>query len=299
MPWSDMLMDSLDRRSTVLHTSRGAVQVGREGDGAPVLAIHGGPGGFDQGLAWCRHLGDGGCEVIALSRPGYLRTPLRSGESYEEQADLCAAALDALDIDRAAIVAFSSGAASAVHFAARYPDRVVALLLDAAILLPYEPPISALQRATFETGVFVRLSHHLVNAMPRPITRLIVDGSSTGLSKAQRKAAAAWITSDVGRLESLKEQAASMAPKGYRTAGWINDQANERDMAPLPFERVAVPTLIAHGANDAVVPVAHATEGAARIPGAEMVIVDEGHHLLSLSRHYAPVARRQLELAAR
>lgn len=299
LSWSDRLVSSLDQRSTVLHTARGDVQLAREGQGPPVLAIHGGPGGFDQGLAWCRHLRDGGCEVIALSRPGYLRTPLRTAADPASQADLYAAVLDALDIERLAVLGFSSGGASAVHFAARHADRATALFLDAAILLPYQPPISALQRATFESSFFIWLSCQAVARWPRLMTRLMVDGSSTGLSAEQKKEAAAWITSDPALLQSLQEQSASVAPRGYRRPGWINDQANERDLSPLPLYDIAAPTLIAHGANDAVVPVEHATNAARKIPGAEMMLVEEGHHLLSLSRHYGSVAQRQLELAHR
>jgi pimeloyl-ACP methyl ester carboxylesterase len=290
-------MDSLDQRSTVLQTPRGDVQLGREGRGAPVLAIHGGPGGFDQGLAWCRHLSSGGCEVIAVSRPGYLRTPLDSGADPAGQADLYAAALDALDIERAAVLGFSSGGPSAVQFAARHADRTTALFLDTAILLPYEPPIGALRRATFESGVVIRLSYVMVTRMPSLMTRFMVDGVSTGLSTEQKKAATAWITSDPARLQSLQEQFASVAPKEHREAGWINDQANERDLAPLPFGDVAAPTVIAHGANDAVVPVEHATNAADEITGAELILVEEGHHLLSLNRHYGPVTERQLGFA--
>ena len=295
--WSDRLMARLDERAVVLQTARGAVQVARKGRGSPVLAIHGGPGGFDQGLAWCGHLLDGGCEVIAPSRPGYLRTPLESGGDPADQADLYAAALDALGIGRVGVLGFSSGGPSAVQFAGRHPDRTTALLLDAAILLPYRPPISALQRATFESGFLVWLSYQMVTRLPRLATRLMIDGLSTGLSGEERQAATAWITSDPARLQSLQQQAASVAPRRFRHAGWTNDQRNERDLAPLPFDRVTAPTLIACGTNDGVIPIDHAVKAAGVISGAELVPVAEGHHLLSLSRNYGPVAGRQLELA--
>jgi pimeloyl-ACP methyl ester carboxylesterase len=40
--------------------------------------------------------------LLAVSRPGYLGTPLSSGRDPREQADLFAALLDALGIDRVA-----------------------------------------------------------------------------------------------------------------------------------------------------------------------------------------------------
>ncbi len=294
--WSDRVMASLDERATVLETVRGEVQLAREGHGPPVLAIHGGPGGFDQGLAYCRHLRDAGCEVLAPSRPGYLRTPLESGRTPEDQADLYAAALDVLGIERAAILGFSTGGPSAVQFAARHPDRTTALFLDAAILLPFLPPIGALWRATFESSFFVWLSYLMAMRWPGLMTRSMIDGVSRNLSKEQREEASNWIASHPARLQSVREQFASTAPKKSRESGWVNDQINEKNLAPLPFADVAAPTLIAHGANDAIVPVGHATSAADRIPNAGLIFVEEGHHLLSLSRNYGRVARRQLEL---
>jgi pimeloyl-ACP methyl ester carboxylesterase len=297
MSWSDKVMASLDERATVLNTARGDVQLAREGRGPPVLAIHGGPGGFDQGLAWCQHLRDGGCEVIAPSRPGYLRTPLQSGRTPEDQADLYAAALDTLGIARTAVLGFSSGGPSAVHFAARHPDRITALFLDTAILRPFEPPIGALMRATLESSFFVWLSYQMVTRWPGLMARFMIDGVSDELSKDQRKEAANWINSHPARLHSMQEQFTSIAPQENRKLGWANDQFNERDLAPLPFANVVAPTLIALGTNDAIVPVAHATTAVEKIPNADLVLVEEGHHILSLSGHYGPVARRQLELA--
>ncbi len=94
--WSEHLLTLLDERATMLETERGPIQLGREGDGPKVMPIHGSPGGFDQGLVWAKHLKDGGCELIAPSRPGHLRTPLDSGRSPALQADLFAAMLDVL-----------------------------------------------------------------------------------------------------------------------------------------------------------------------------------------------------------
>ncbi len=94
----------------------------------------------------------------------------------------------------------------------------------------------------------------------------------------------------------MQEQWTAVAPRRYRHAGWVNDQAQEADLAPLPFADVSSPTLIAHGRNDAIVPIEHATNAARRVADAELLIVDEGHHLLSLSRRYGPVAERQLVL---
>ena len=299
MSWSDKLMAALDERATVIQTARGNVQLARAGRGPPVLAIHGGPGGFDQGLAWCRHLQNGGCEVLAPSRPGYLRTPLQSGLSPENQADFYAATLDALHIQRAAVLGFSGGGPSAVYFAARHPDRTTALCLDAAILLPFATPIGKLRQATFESSLVVWLSYQLITRKPELMTSFMINGVSVGLTHGQRRRAVDWIISDPSRLRSVQDQWVSIAPRKYRRSGWTNDQANEARLDPLPFADVVAPTLIAHGANEAIVPLEHATNAAEKIAGAELILVEEGHHLLSVSRNYGQVAERQLELAHR
>ena len=263
-----------------------------------MLIAHGGPGGFDQGLAFYRHLRDGGCQLLAVSRPGYLRTPLDAGRRPDEQADLYAAILDALDIERAAIVGHSSGGPSAVHFAARYPERTTALLLDAAILRRFVTHLSTLERATLESGLLVRLSYELARRWPARMTSSAIAGMSTGMTKAQRRAAVEWITADRPRLLRMQQILASVAPLEHRKPGWDNDQVNEAGLLPLPFDDISAPTLVAHGISDRNIPVEHGTEAADAIDGAELVLVEEGHHALSLSRRYGPVARRQVELAS-
>ena len=297
MSWSNRLLAALDERAILVSTARGPVQVAREGSGPPVLVSHGGPGGYDLGLSWCRHLRDAGCELLAPSRPGYLRTPLSSGRTPAEQADLYAAVLDALDVEKASIVGFSSGGPSAVWFAARHPDRTTALLLEAAILLPFSQPINALQRAFLEAAPAVWLTSQIVRRNPGLVAKLSVGGMSAGLSRRQRAAAVQWITSDPFRLARFQEISACIAPPRYRSTGWDNDQVNEARMAPLPFTEVAAPTLIAHGSNEGIVPVEHATTAADRIADSELILVEEGHHALCLSPGYGPVAQRQLELA--
>ncbi len=297
MTWSERLIASLDDRAELLRTARGDVQLARDGHGPPVVAIHGGPGGFDLGLAWCRPLRDGGCELVAPSRPGYLRTPLSSGRRPEDQADLYAAMLDALHIDRALIYGFSSGGPSAVHFAARHPERTTALFLDAAILLPFDAPLGRLRQATLESSFFVWLSYQAARRKPQLLTQFMVDGVSSGLTRDQRRVAVDWIRADRARLQAMQDQWTSVAPQKYRKPGWTNDKANEHDLAPLPFHEITAPTLIAHGANDAIVPLEHATNAADEIADAELIVVEEGHHLLPLSPRYGSVTRRQLELA--
>ncbi len=76
-----------------------------------------------------RALGGGGKGWIAVSRFGYLRSDLPADASTAAQADALAGLLDALGIDRVAILAMSGGVPPALQFAARHPDRTRALVL--------------------------------------------------------------------------------------------------------------------------------------------------------------------------
>src|SRR5688572_25188150 len=112
-----------------LTTTLGAVEHVVAGEGAPVLALHGAMGGWDQSLLLASTLDLTRFRALALSRPGYLGTPLAAGRTPEAQADLYAATLDALGVARTAVIAVSGGGPSAIRFALRHRERCWALVL--------------------------------------------------------------------------------------------------------------------------------------------------------------------------
>ena len=94
---SDMLtvqehIDSLD--SQMVKTDCGPIEYARIGDGYPVLVVHGNAGGFDQGLMLANRTIDPQFQVIAVSRFGYLRSPMPAKASVAMQADAFACLLD-------------------------------------------------------------------------------------------------------------------------------------------------------------------------------------------------------------
>ena len=81
--------------------------------------------------------------ILCPSRPGYLGTPIDSGKTIEEQADLFAALLDMLKINTAAIVTASAGGPPGYAFAIRHPDRVWALVAIDSVSVYYDMPETA------------------------------------------------------------------------------------------------------------------------------------------------------------
>ena len=70
---------------------------------------------------------DAGFSLLAWSQPGCLGTPIESGQTLDAQADLMAALLDALHIDKVGIFGVSGSGPATLLFALRHPDRVLAM----------------------------------------------------------------------------------------------------------------------------------------------------------------------------
>ena len=115
--------------SQVISTACGPIEYAEVGRGPAILGIHGAGGGFDQGLALMGPLATSGYRVIVMSRFGYLRTPAPPHPSIALQADAHACLLDALGIEKTAVIGVSAGAPSALEFALRHPERCTALIL--------------------------------------------------------------------------------------------------------------------------------------------------------------------------
>jgi 2-hydroxy-6-oxonona-2,4-dienedioate hydrolase len=125
----DRSFNLISTGSQLVQTPCGPIEYAIAGVGTTVLVVHGAGGGFDQGMDFGRDLGAAELRVIAMSRFGYLRTPLPADASSAAQADAHACLLDALGIRRAAIIGASAGAPSSMQFALRHSDRSAALIL--------------------------------------------------------------------------------------------------------------------------------------------------------------------------
>jgi len=110
-------------RPISIRTSRGNVDAVCWGEGPAVLSLHGAMGGYDQGILLAKSAVSPRHRFVAVSRPGYLGTPLAAGRTPEEQADVCAEVLDQLGIAETAVIAISGGGPAAVQFALRHAQR--------------------------------------------------------------------------------------------------------------------------------------------------------------------------------
>ncbi len=111
-----------------VETSLGRAAYARREGSYPVLVLHGPGDGCRYGLARAEKHLDRACMIIVPSRPGYDGT-LHPGEAHSYDADFYAVFLEALHIERAAVLAYSIAYPAAASFACKYPHKVSAVML--------------------------------------------------------------------------------------------------------------------------------------------------------------------------
>ena len=267
--------DRVATGSSLAHTSCGPIEYAVTGDGPPVLVVHGAGGGFDQGLDFGAPLAKLGLRIIAMSRFGYLRTPLPPDASPAAQADAHVCLLDALGIEKVAIVGGSAGAPSSMQFALRHPARLTALVLVVpATFVPrpgngpalHTPPETQL---LFETAlkwdvVFWAVSRLAPDAVIRSILatppNLVRDAAPEEQARIQ---------------QALKH----ILPISQRRQGLLNEAAVIPSLQRYELEKIHVPTLTISCADDAFGTYDGARYTAEHIPGARFIGYETGGHL--------------------
>jgi pimeloyl-ACP methyl ester carboxylesterase len=258
--------------SRVARTSLGPVEYAEAGEGPPVLVVHGICGGYDQGLLALRLLRDPPMRLIAVSRPGYLRTPLSKGRTWEEQADLYAALLDKLGIRQAAIVGISGGGPSSLLFALRHPERCAGLVMASAVSTQIDPGLTPLTRALL-TVLNTDWGLWLISERA-PMRLKALNG--VGPATLQH------IEGHPGKIEVI-ERLVRPLPMSLRRAGFNNDLRLFPRTPDIPFSQITAPTLVMHGTHDTVVPAHHAQRVAEGVPGAQLRTIEGGGHLCTVT----------------
>lgn len=255
-----------------LETAKGPIEYAEYGQGPVVVTMHGAMGGYDQSLILAKTVLTGDFRVIAISRPGYLGTPMTSGVSPEAQADLLAALLDVLHIPAASIIAISGGGPTAIQFALRYPQRCQSLILVSTVSCPntYKVPgrFQMLKFMARLPGFPALLRKSALRNMEKAMQRSVSDPALLQQLRANQECSELFQALILSTFEQM----------GKRMQGSENDIANTQTES-YPLEAIQMPTLIVHGTNDPFVNFAeHAVVAQQRIPGAELLALEHGEH---------------------
>jgi pimeloyl-ACP methyl ester carboxylesterase len=265
--------------STVVETRCGSIEYGTAGEGRPVLAVHGAGGGFDQGLEIGAALAQSGVRLIAPSRFGYLGTPLPDDGSPGEQADAYACLLDALHIDRVAVIGASAGAPSSMQFAIRHPERTSALVL----LVPAAYPSHTEQRlqgtvpeqspATTRWMFDVALKSDFLFWLTPRLSANLAMRTVLGTPPDVVKNAS---VEERARVDRVLEH---IQPISARRLGLLNDARITPSLPQYELERITAPTLIIGVQDDIYGTWEGAQHTADCIPDARFIGYPTGGHL--------------------
>jgi pimeloyl-ACP methyl ester carboxylesterase len=294
--WQSDKLAVLDSASEMTETKKGKIEYLMHGEGPTVLVFHGTPGGYDQAMLLGSLFGEDEFSVVAPSRPGYLRTPLTSGQSPEEQADAMAALIDSMDIPSVAVLASSLGAPGAIQFALRHPEKVWSLaLLSPVTKLPTRSlPLGRLLPGGLAGDFRAWLVIREMERDPQQILRQIFEAENEGTA-AERDALAHSVINSTDQLEWFRSFIGTFVPPSAREIGLRNDLQQIRTATELPLEQIMAPTLIMHGTADKVVPFSAAEAMAARIPGATLYAVEGAGHLVEVGPWTADVQTKIVE----
>ena len=278
--WQRFQHDITAARARAVHgsvlaaTRCGPIEYQEAGSGVPLLVVHGSGGGHDQGMAFEAALAQQGIRVIAMSRFGYLRTPMPADASAVAQADAHVCLLDALGLRRAAVLGGSAGAPSALQMAIRHPDRVSALVL--VVPLAYKPTTLADSAPPLPAWV--------ENTMMRMLGSDFLFWSVLQVARAQAIRVVLATPPELLTSASPPERARvnamldNILPVSARAEGLRSDTAASKHLTPSALERVRAPTLVISTRDDGYGTYASARYTASQIAGARFIGFDEGGH---------------------
>ena len=255
--------------SEIYRSPAGDTEYAMQGEGTPVLVLHGAGGGFDFGLWSGRVFFNDSRKIVAVSRFGYLNTPVPEHASIQEQAARYHDLLGHLNITKTVVVGTSAGGPSAIRFANDYPENCSGLILISAVSraepLGSEEPlhikiIHLVQQSDYAYWLFSRLGQSVILGMMGVPEDVYAEFTPEQKALAQ-------------------EMLDVMHPMTRRYQGTIND-AEMLLREEIPTENITCPVLIMHARDDALVNYTHALNANERIPHSRLVLFDNGGHAM-------------------
>ena len=256
-----------------------------DADGAPLVFLHGTPGSRLLGALFDGPARRAGVRVLAPDRPGYGRSTPRPTRTLGDAGRVVAAVLDDANAEEAGLVGFSGGGPHAL--AAARADRVRSVDVVAGAVPPSLRPSPPLT---------LRLLEALARRAPS-LSKGLLGVQAELARRGPSSVVTAQYTSGGGRGE-LPDAVAELVRRDFveslarRRSGFVTETRLLADPWGFPLDGVECPVRLWHGNEDANVPVEGARRLAARLPSAELAVLDGADHLRSLLRSRVPVLDR-------
>ncbi len=263
-------VNSSGHETQVIDTSRGRVEFRDIGQGEPVLFFHGGQGNarnttFDKVFDFTT------TRLIVPSRPGYGATDLEGNETAEATAQVIAELLDHLGVGPVVAIGVSLGGRPAIEFAAQFPEKTRALVLESAITGPWLSPTDKNYRRSkmlygprYERYVWTA-TRMAFRMFPDKAAKSFVNNISTLAIEGVDSEDVAQLRE---RINSLRSHSGLSADLDHK----LDDQV---------LEQVRCPTLLQASRNDAMIDLSHVERAKRLISRASLKLYDNqfGHFM--------------------
>lgn len=269
--------------------AQGPIEYRDVGEGPTILVLNGGHTSCTTPFGHERFFLAQGYRLIIPSRPGYSRTPLRTGRRAEAFADALATFLDYLKLERVIVVGISGAGPTALQLAGRHPHRVEKLILQNAVtggrLSTTKTKVGAylLFNRWVESGTWAAF-RFFIRAQPHRALKVML-GSLSSLDPAQV----------VATMSQEQQQGALSLLHALRSgAGFLNDYQHLCG----DIRRITTATLIIRSKYDGAIDELHATYAAERILNAQLFVSPAESHLLWFSAYNEAIEKKMTEFLA-
>lgn len=164
------------------------------------------------------------------------------------------AVMDAFKIEKCVLAGESAGAAVALSAARQHPERISALVLAGAMYVGKAPDGTDAFRLGLERDYVGTVDRFVRACLPEPDSEQFARWGNLILQRAPQEAAIALL--DINRQLDLRAH----------------------------VSQIQQPTLLIHGAHDAIVPVQRAQWLAQNMPHAQLRIIDDAGHVPTFTR---------------
>lgn len=235
-----------------------------EGQGPPLVLIHGHPFNRSMWRPQLDHFSRAGWRVIAPDLRGYGDSTVVLGKTTMDTfARDIEGLFDALEVDKAVLGGLSMGGQIVMEFHRLFPDRIRALVL-------------ADTSASAETSDGRTVRAEMAD-------RLVRQGMAPYADEVLPKMVAPH------NIEAMPDVAAHVRSMMHTTppegaAAALRGRAERPDYVEM-LSRVRVPTLVVVGSEDEFTPVAEAQLMHRHLPNSQLAVIHGAAHLPNLERH--------------
>jgi 2-hydroxy-6-oxonona-2,4-dienedioate hydrolase len=252
-----------------VRTPSWTIHYNEAGQGHPVIMLHGSGAGATGWSNFKPNIGplSARFRVIAMDAPGWGGSDPALPADYDHP-NAVLEMMDALDIEKAAIVGNSMGGMTGLTFAARYPDRISHLITMGPGAFNFMP-------ALFGPG-----------DGPSEGLKLLVDGYRSPTPEMMHKLVEIMTFGNESTAEMAAERSANALAhpehlanylRGMETGGPVRTEATLEQV-----RSIRTPTLLIHGRDDRVVHFEMSLRLVACIPDARLVLLNQCGHWVQL-----------------